>query len=72
MNDKLPACFLADLIRAQMATGNFAKMANDAIANADRCNRKDDVNLYRNMLMQVSDYYSQSDDGTISITFRPE
>ena len=70
--DRLPACFLADLIHAQMASGNFAKMAQDAIGNANRNNRHDDVTLYRNMLTQVSDYYSQSDDGTIHISFRPE
>lgn len=70
---KLPACFLADLIHSQMATGNFGKMARDAIENAKRLNRKADAELYQNMLGQVSDYYSQSnDDGTISISFRPE
>lgn len=70
--DKLPACFLADLIHAQMATGNFAKMATDAIDRARSRNDMVSVNLYTNMLHQVSDYYSQSDDGTIHISFRPD
>lgn len=72
MADKLPACFLADLIHAQMSTGNFGKMAREAIENARRFNRQDDADLYANMLQQVADYFAQSGDGTISITFRPE
>ena len=71
--DKLPACFLADLIHAQMSTGNFGRMARDAMDNARRLNRMDDAQLYSNMLMQVQDYFAQSkDDGTIHIAFRPD
>ncbi len=68
---KLPACFLADLIHAQMATGNFGKMAQDAIANARRRNDLGAVDLYNSMLGQIADYHSQSDDGSINIVFRP-
>lgn len=55
----LPKCWLADLIHSQMATGNFAKMARDAIDCATRANRKADVELYRNMQSQIADYYSE-------------
>lgn len=73
VGDKLPARFLADLIHAQMSTGNFGKMARDAIAEAKRRNDKDAALLYSNLQQQVADYFAQcGDDGTISITFRPE
>lgn len=58
---RLPKCWLADLIHSQMATGNFAKMAKDAIDNAKRLNRHNDAQLYINMLDQVGDYYAQRD-----------
>ena len=69
---KLPACWLADLIHALMARGSFGRMAADAIIYAETQKRYDDANLYRNIREQVADYYSQSDDGTIHITFRPD
>ncbi len=68
---KLPKCWLADLIHSQMATGNFAKMAKDAIDNAKAYKRHDDVTLYRNMLDQISDYYAQRGDGTTMIILAP-
>lgn len=64
--DKLPACWLPDLIHSQMATGNFGKMARDAIAEARRLNRHDDAKLYANMLTQIQDYWSSMGDGTIT------
>lgn len=72
MAEKLPACFLGDLIHALMARGRFGQMAEDAIVQAEKTGRKDQAALYRNMLVQVSDYYSQSDDGTIRIALKPE
>lgn len=56
---RLPKCWLADLIHSQMATGNFAKMANDAMIHARNNRRDGDVTLYRNLLDQVSDYWAQ-------------
>ncbi len=58
---RLPKCWLADLIHSQMASGNFAKMAKDAIDNATRHGRHADKTLYTNMLDQVGDYYAQRD-----------
>ena len=58
---RLPKCWLADLIHSQMSTGNFARMAKDAINNAKRENRGHDATVYTNMLDQVSDYYAQRD-----------
>lgn len=60
MADKLqvPHCWLPDLIHSQMATGSFAKMANDAIAKAIADKRPDDARMYRNMLDQISDYWA--------------
>jgi hypothetical protein len=57
-----------------MATGNFGKMARDAISAARSANRHDDVKLYTNMLSQIQDYWADmgDDDGTIQITFRPD
>ena len=73
MAEKLPACFLADLIHAQMSTGNFGKMASAAIAYARHHGRHEDAQLFANLQQQVADYFAQSrDDGTISIVFRPD
>lgn len=67
MGAKMPSCWLADLIHSQMATGNFGKMARDAIDRAKSRNDQASVNLYNTMLDQVTDYYSQGGDGTINI-----
>lgn len=56
---KLPNCWLADLIHSQMATGNFGKMAADAIAMAEKHGRKADASLYRTMRDQIGDYWAQ-------------
>jgi hypothetical protein len=58
---RLPKCWLADLIHSQMATGNFGRMARDAIAMAQQHGRKADETLYRNMLDQIGDYWAQRD-----------
>jgi hypothetical protein len=56
---RLPKCWLADLIHSQMATGNFGRMARDAIAMAQQHGRKADETLYKNMLDQIGDYWAQ-------------
>lgn len=53
-------CWLPDLIHSQMATGNMARMAKDAMAKAYADKRTDDVTLYRNILEQISDYWEDS------------
>lgn len=66
MAERLPACFLADLIHAQMSTGNFGKMASAAISWAKSKGKHDDAQLFANLQQQVADYFAQSrDDGTI-------
>jgi hypothetical protein len=70
--EKIPACFLADLIHAQMSTGNFGKMASAAIAWAKHKGLHDDAALFANLQQQVADYYAQSSDGTIRIVFKPD
>jgi hypothetical protein len=66
---RLPACWLPDLIHSQMATGNFGKMARDAIAEAKRLNRHDDAKLYAHMLVQVQDYWADMGDNGGTVTY---
>lgn len=53
-----PRCWLSDLIHSQMATGNFGKMARDAVAKAMTDGRKADADLYAAMEAQIADYWA--------------
>lgn len=59
----VPKCWLPDLIHSQMATGNFGKMARDAIAQATANRRPDDAKLYGVMLDQVQSYWADRGAG---------
>lgn len=54
----VPHCWLVDLIHSQMSTGNFGKMARDAVAKARTDKRYADADLYAAMEAQIADYWA--------------
>jgi hypothetical protein len=57
--EAVPVLFAGPIIDAWSRTGNIGRMIRDAVANAKRDKRMDDVNLYRAMGDQLSDWYGQ-------------
>jgi hypothetical protein len=57
--DMAPVLFAGPIIDAWSRTGNIGRMIRDAVANAKRDKRMDDVNLYRAMGDQLADWYGQ-------------
>jgi len=57
--DSLPVSWAGPIIESWSRTGNIGRMMRDAVANAKREGRMDDVTLYRAMGDQVANWYGQ-------------
>jgi hypothetical protein len=57
--DAVPISFAGPIIDAWSRTGNIGRMVRDAVANAKRDGRIDDVFLYRAMSDQLADWFGQ-------------
>ena len=55
----VPIAFAGPIIDAWSRTGNIGRMVRDAVANAKREKRVDDVALYRAMSDQLADWFGQ-------------
>ena len=55
----IPIAFAGPIIDAWSRTGNIGRMIRDAVDNAKRANRMDDVTLYRAMGDQIADWFGQ-------------
>jgi hypothetical protein len=55
----IPIAFAGPIIDAWSRTGNIGRLVRDAIANAKREKRMDDVTLYRAMSDQLADWFGQ-------------
>jgi hypothetical protein len=55
----IPIAFAGPIIDAWSRTGNIGRMIRDAVDNAKRAKRMDDVALYRAMGDQLADWFGQ-------------
>ena len=58
-HDVIPIAFAGPIIDAWSRTGNIGRMIRDAVDNAKRAKRMDDVALYRAMGDQLADWFGQ-------------